>query len=746
LAQVRPLVSEFAITLAPAHRWRSDQAEDAMVDDSGSGIRAARRWRGIRDGAASRRPAAGPEPSPLLNSTVRPRVAVIGGGGEMGLAIARMLTAGEEADRWPRSVCLVDHCFSPAVRETVAGLYGQGDGAPIWLFWKAHGQAAAHLMLSCASSSLMDGTEPAWGAGGLSAPWAATAVWPQSPRSRDALARWVTRRCGRLVRANEVAAAIERATGPKAVVHLARAAGAGPYPGGCDFAVFCLHYRGEEEFRQAVRPYVELLGPGALAVDISAQKAPSVEILEQLLARDRALLGIHPLFGPAVNDVVGKVVAVTPSQRSDRAGSRWDTWLRSRLHDLGLILEKTSPRRHDAAMAYVQQLTHFVLLSLAACLRAERGPDTSIEELLRLRTPVFEPLVYLSARVAALAGTNPTTYVAIQQQRSSTDVRHTFLEWARRISESIASAQDGDEASLRSILDWLAGKADAGGVPSGPLSLPNVIAVTDGFLRRSDVLRGELVRSRGEVRIVADESTDPATFRAVQLAYGQGSAPPGAGCWLFTYFPVDVRVGQIEHGDGTVATEGAGLRTLPLVTTRLVSDVEFLVREAAGDGLTFETPPVDLWLPDWFDQEILTRLLRGVGSATNFKGRVQRALLLAPRGGSISPTGYRAWGVAFRVIVHPEDVVRHRCTAIRRLYPDARPPDADEVGVRQDFSLASSLTTFGATPEAQLGARAAVDDAVRQRVAVQVRRMSAAAHRWLLRHGGRRPTGPRSPG
>ena len=66
--------------------------------------------------------------------------------------------------------------------------------------------------------------------------------------------------------------------------------------------------------------------------------------------------------------------------------------------------ERDLAREHDDAMAFVQALTHFALLSFAyTFVRLDQDPA----DLLPLRTPVFEPLLYLASRVAYLARTSP---------------------------------------------------------------------------------------------------------------------------------------------------------------------------------------------------------------------------------------------------------------------------------------------------------------------------------------------------
>jgi prephenate dehydrogenase len=74
-------------------------------------------------------------------------------------------------------------------------------------------------------------------------------------------------------------------------------------------------------------------------------------------------LSLHPLFGPQVKDISGKrFVAVEPT-----SGSLTTEFLEM-LQECGALIKKATVKEHDLAMASIQVLHHFALITFSSAL------------------------------------------------------------------------------------------------------------------------------------------------------------------------------------------------------------------------------------------------------------------------------------------------------------------------------------------------------------------------------------------
>ncbi len=135
---------------------------------------------------------------------------------------------------------------------------------------------------------------------------------------------------------------------------------------------------------------IERVGPHMrgddLLMDLTSLKVEPVK--KMLECSGSEIIGLHPLFGPAVKDIRGENVVVCPAR-----GKAWLPWVRELFMEEGAHLEETTPKRHDEMMTYVQVLTHLGTIATGLVLR-DSGIDQG--DMLRFSTPAFR------ARMAAV--------------------------------------------------------------------------------------------------------------------------------------------------------------------------------------------------------------------------------------------------------------------------------------------------------------------------------------------------------
>lgn len=104
-----------------------------------------------------------------------------------------------------------------------------------------------------------------------------------------------------------------------------------------------------------------LINPEALVIDVCSVKIKPLEVLKKQLPKTCAIIGTHPLFGPASikesGGIVGLKCAFCPA-RADRPTI--DEAQKFLSLTLKLKVIELSPEEHDEQMAYAQGLSHYI--------------------------------------------------------------------------------------------------------------------------------------------------------------------------------------------------------------------------------------------------------------------------------------------------------------------------------------------------------------------------------------------------
>jgi prephenate dehydrogenase len=101
----------------------------------------------------------------------------------------------------------------------------------------------------------------------------------------------------------------------------------------------------------------------SLLVELASIKTGITEEIKKSIPNSLEYLSLHPLFGPQVKDIEGKrFVAVEPT-----SGSLTTEFLEM-LQQCGAVIKKATVKEHDLAMASVQVLHHFALITFSSAL------------------------------------------------------------------------------------------------------------------------------------------------------------------------------------------------------------------------------------------------------------------------------------------------------------------------------------------------------------------------------------------
>ncbi len=353
--------------------------------------------------------------------STRPRMAIIGGGGAMGRLFARLFCT------VTRELYLFDYfdviSTPPILSKVLDDLRVAADASALRLetFGICHSTATGAWSTTPGSSASIRGRAVAV----IVPSKTQSPIWHPEDSNQSA------------ERLSDLTASIAESNRDGCTVIACLPSDAADLLPRSDITLLAIGIDGKSSLAETLRFYAPWVRPESLVVDLGSTKTQPLETLSKELDPRIGVLGAHPLFGPTVSDLTGLIVAVV-DPLDGRASSPWRQWFLDRLAQLRLIVTPTSAREHDEAMSYVQALTHFTLLSFAyTFVRLNQDPA----DLLPFRTPVFEPLLYLAARVAYLARGSPDTYRAIQVHSARPDARVAFLDAAKELLAAIDAAK-----------------------------------------------------------------------------------------------------------------------------------------------------------------------------------------------------------------------------------------------------------------------------------------------------------------
>ncbi len=179
------------------------------------------------------------------------------------------------------------------------------------------------------------------------------------------------------------------------------------------------------------------LRAGATVFDVVSTKSRAMTAMLEHAPDGVGVLGTHPLFGPAVPDVIGQTFLMVPTDRT-----HLDTyeWLASLFRSQGAIVEETDAETHDRYMLLVQTLAHYAYLVFGKTLAKASDLGYTFDESLRYSTPPYSILAAFTSRII---GGNPDLYAQIQGQADSDALRSMFVEAAKELADRFS--QGGSE-------------------------------------------------------------------------------------------------------------------------------------------------------------------------------------------------------------------------------------------------------------------------------------------------------------
>ena len=195
---------------------------------------------------------------------------------------------------------------------------------------------------------------------------------------------------------------------------------------------------------EVIRRAVGHMGEGAVLVEISSMKAPTIDAMRWAADRSVLTLSLHPLFGPAATSLKGQKMILAPVLNSDAE-------LKAARRLFGEAdVTTTNPLEHDRAMALVLSVPYALNIAFAGLL----GEEKDISMLKRMAGTTFTVQLAL---VGSVVGEDPHLVEALLKENELTS---SYIE---RLIDELRTLDDrmkGDRGEFHGYLESLKGSME----------------------------------------------------------------------------------------------------------------------------------------------------------------------------------------------------------------------------------------------------------------------------------------------
>ena len=186
-----------------------------------------------------------------------------------------------------------------------------------------------------------------------------------------------------------------------------------------------------------------LLTKDQLLMDLTSLKYEPVKLM--LTSSTADVIGCHPLFGPQLQDASGQNVILCPAR-----GRKWIGWLKGVFKSNKLVIQESTPEKHDKMMAIVQALNHLNTITMGMALART---NITLAEIDKYSTPIFRTKLDIIRKVFK---ESPELYVDIITKNPQTGKMLDIYE--KELKDIRTKIKSGKRSSSKDALDKAAKK------------------------------------------------------------------------------------------------------------------------------------------------------------------------------------------------------------------------------------------------------------------------------------------------
>ena len=200
---------------------------------------------------------------------------------------------------------------------------------------------------------------------------------------------------------------------------------------------------------EIIKKVVSYISAGTILADYtSIKEEPLNTMLEN---HNGPVVGLHPIFGPTIDDPKNQVIVVCDGRFEDKYHYFIDD-----LAKIGFNIESMTAKAHDEAMTFIQGIEHFSTYCMGMFLKHK---NIDIQQMMKLASPVYKMELNIIGRLFSQGPGLYSDIIMSDKQRQK-----TISEFAEFVSANAEKVANGDKETFKnnfkSVKSWMGGFAD----------------------------------------------------------------------------------------------------------------------------------------------------------------------------------------------------------------------------------------------------------------------------------------------
>ena len=195
---------------------------------------------------------------------------------------------------------------------------------------------------------------------------------------------------------------------------------------------------------EIIKKVVPYISNGTILADYTSIKEEPLNTMLEIY--DGPVVGLHPIFGPTINNPDNQVIVVCDGRFEDKYNFFIDD-----LTKIGFSIENMTAKAHDEAMTFIQGVEHFSVYCMGMFLKHK---NVNIQKMMRLASPVYKMELNIIGRLFSQGPGLYSDIIMSDKQR-----QETISEFADFVSANAKDIANGDKENFKenfkAVKSWM---------------------------------------------------------------------------------------------------------------------------------------------------------------------------------------------------------------------------------------------------------------------------------------------------
>ena len=195
---------------------------------------------------------------------------------------------------------------------------------------------------------------------------------------------------------------------------------------------------------EIIKKVVPYISEGTILEDYTSIKDEPLNIM--LESYNGPVVGLHPIFGPTIDDPKNQVIVVCDGRFEDKYRYFIDDLAR-----IGFSIEKMTAKAHDEAMTFIQGIEHFSVYCMGMFLKHK---NINVQKMMKLASPVYKMELNIIGRLFSQGAGLYSDIIMSDEKR-----QQIIAEYASFVMENAEKVASGDKETFKdnfkAVKSWM---------------------------------------------------------------------------------------------------------------------------------------------------------------------------------------------------------------------------------------------------------------------------------------------------